>query len=519
MEARIVAKDPGAWSNKHRTFTQPVEALYDVWNPTLADGASPVEGLRATVRALGGLVREAVRDGARLRAVGSGWSISEVAATGGRVVNTKPLNWLFSVSPGSVSPAYAGDREGLVFAQCGASVAQLDEHLAARGRALRAHGASNGQTVVGAFSTGSHGSAIDGGALQDGVVGLHLVVGGERHVWLERASYPVASASFVGRLETELVRDDALFEAALVGLGAFGIVHAALLETEPLFLLEAHRARAPLGGPLGGPLRDALGRLDFGGLALPDARARPHHFDVVVNPYDLDRGAYYTVMYRRPYRDDYDRIEGGDWGLRPGDDFLHVAGVVSDEVPALIPGLVNGVMNARYRPYAGRTGTLGEVFSYNTIHGRASTGSAVGVPLGRAAEALDLLLETAAAHGPFAGVLGLRYVRASRGLLAFTRFPVTCVIDLDGVDSARTRAFFEHAWDALAASGIPHAYHWGKAGPFDAARLRTLYGPALDGWRAARRHLLGPAVAPVFASPFLERAGLDAVPAGPPLHA
>ena len=77
------------------------------------------------------------------------------------------------------------------------------------------------------------------------------------------------------------------------------------------------------------------------------------------------------------------------------------------------------------------------------MHG--STGSALGVPLERTDEALDLLLSVTHERGPFAGVYGLRYVKQSRALLGFTRFGTTCVFDLDGVDSKRTRTFFERA--------------------------------------------------------------------------
>lgn len=514
MLARIVEKAQSEWRNKHHNFTQRIDRLYDVWNPDVSDAGARVEGLRATVSALQSLIEGAITDGVRLRAIGSGWSISDVAATDGRAVNTKPLNWLFGVSESSVSTRYAGRKEDLVFAQCGASVAQLNEHLVGKRRSLKTQGASNGQTIVGAFSTGSHGSALSREAIQDHVVGLHLIVGPARHVWLERASYPVASTPFVERLGAELVRDDTLFDAALVSFGSFGVIHAVMIETEPLFLLEAHRMRRPLDDGL----RRAIGTLDFSALALPDSAAPPHHFDAVVNPYNTAGGAFFTVMYKRPYRSDYPRLEGSHWGTRPGDDFLHVVGTLSDEVPALIPRLVNEVMNTRYRAFSSRWGTLGEIFSYNTIHGRASTGSALGVPLHRAQEALDLVLSITEQDGPFAGVYGLRYVKGSKALLGFTRFDTTCVIDLDGVDSRRTRTFFQRVWHAFEEAGIPHTFHWGKAGAFDSDRIRRMYGTAVDDWLAARHTLLDAASRAAFSSPFLERSGLDAdLGGGPPV--
>jgi hypothetical protein len=354
------------------------------------------------------------------------------------------------------------------------------------------------------------------GGVENYVVGLHLIVGSNRHVWLERASYPVVSDSFVDKLETELVRDDELFEAALVSFGSFGIIHAVMIETDPIYLLEASRTRAPYDNAF----KAAIGALDFSGIQTPYPDQRPRHFDAVINPYDLENGAFYTVMYRRPYRNDYrpipevDDEEAGGWGIRPGDDFLNVAGLLTDEVPALVPSIVNRVINGQYSEFDDRWGTIGEIFSYNTIHGSGSTGSALGVPLERANEAVDVLLSATEQHGPFAGVYGLRYVRRSAAKLGFTRFDTTCVIDVDGVDSRRSRAFFERVWQAFDDADIPHTFHWGKAGPFDRDRIRSMYGQAVEEWLLSRQRLLDVDAQDLFSSPFLRRAGLDEIVPG-----
>lgn len=507
MNARIVKKNPGKWTNKHNTVTQPIDRLYDIWNPKIASANEKVEALDVTVQAMQSLIEDAIADNHRLRAIGSGWSISDVAAMDGRIVNTKPLNWIFQISEGSVSGSYEGSNQDLLLAQCGASIAQLNEHLVGRERSLKTQGASNGQTIVGAFSTGSHGSAIDIGAIENYVVGLHLIVGPSRHIWLERASYPVVSDQFVQKLHTELVRNDSLFNAALVSFGSFGIIHAAMIETEPIFLLESHRMQAPVDDVF----QNAINSLDFSELPTPEPNLRPYHFDVVINPYDLDDGAFYTVMYKRPYRNDYPPLGTGDWGTRPGDDFLHIVGLLSDDVPALIPSIVNGVINGQYRTFSGRWGTIGEIFSYTSIHGGGSTGSALGIPLERTNEALELLLSVIDQHGPFAGVFGLRFVKKSKALLGFTRFDRTCVIDIDGADSKRTRTFFRKVWDAFDETGIPYTLHWGKAGDFTRKRVWRMYDSSVDEWLSSRQLLLDENTRFVFSNPFLERAGLDEI--------
>jgi hypothetical protein len=54
--------------------------------------------------------------------------------------------------------------------------------------------------------------------MPDYVVGMHLVVGPDRDVWIERASYPVLSDALVEVLGAQLIRDVTLFNSALVSL-------------------------------------------------------------------------------------------------------------------------------------------------------------------------------------------------------------------------------------------------------------------------------------------------------------
>ena len=200
LKARVIPQAYPHWVNAHETFKQQFDRFYDIGNPPEAAQGTRIEKLRATISALQRLVREAVRDNVQLRALGSGWSFSKVAATDGIMLNTTYLNWILPISRASVDPAYPGDRTRLRFAQCGTSIFELNRHLAKKGLSLKTSGASNGQTIAGALSTGTHGSAFDFGAIQDFIVGLHLIVGPSSHVWLQRASYPVVRKAFAQKL-------------------------------------------------------------------------------------------------------------------------------------------------------------------------------------------------------------------------------------------------------------------------------------------------------------------------------
>ncbi len=501
-----------SWQNKHETYTQGLRQVLQAVNDPFGTGTQ-FERYNRTTKALRGLVQRAVREGARLRAFGGGWSFSGAPATDGYLLDTSPLNLWFPVRPGMIHPDYPGPRDGLYFLQCGNSIAGLNRNLLTQQRSLRTTGASNGQSIVGAMSTGTHGSAIDIGAVQDCVVGIHLIAGPDRHLWIERASRPAASDEFARLLGAELRRHDDLFNAVLVSFGAFGLIHGVMIETEPVFLFEMHRIRQPLDDRL----RRVITTLDFTGAGLPGGNARPRHFDVVINPYDMEDGVYVTAMYQRPFRRDYPRPPQG--GLAPGDDVLQFVGTVTDVLPALIPGVMTAVVTSQYKTTTTAIlGTTNDIFPTTTTRGRAA-GMAIAVPAERALETMELILDINRRDGPFPCLTALRFVPGTQALLGFTRFERTCVVDVDGTLSARTRRFYSLIWQALAISGIPYALHWGKMLALSAAEVRRLYGANVDRWLSARRELLTPELQRTFSNRFLEDLGLASSPTsdGPPL--
>src|SRR5205085_7992332 len=112
-------------------------------------------------------------------------------ADNGIMLDTKQLNLLFPIAANSVSTSYQGDPAKLFFAQCGNGVWEISNFLQSKNLSLKTSGASNGQTIAGVIATSAHGSSIDVGAVQDFVVGLHIIVSPTRHVYLERKSAPV----------------------------------------------------------------------------------------------------------------------------------------------------------------------------------------------------------------------------------------------------------------------------------------------------------------------------------------
>src|SRR5690606_31436258 len=148
------------------------------------------------------LIKHAIDNDISLRAMGNGWSFSDVAVCDGGVVDTKALRLSFWIPRKFIADAYINTGKGtadLFLVQCGMSILDLNEKLEKEAnpkRSIKASGASNGQSIAGATATGTHGSAFRVGAVHDAIVGIHLVVSPTRHVWLERASYPIVSDEF-----------------------------------------------------------------------------------------------------------------------------------------------------------------------------------------------------------------------------------------------------------------------------------------------------------------------------------
>lgn len=513
-EARIVFKDIGTWKNKHLNVKSPVQGLFDVWNPTPSEGNN-IERFRGTVAGIQGLIKLAKDESTTLRAYGGAWSLSDTAVTTGYMMNTKALNMRGKLNPESISSTYAGEAESLFVFQCGVSVQEANTYLASRNRALKTTGASNGQSMAGAVSTGTHGAAFGFGSMQDYVVALHLITDEDRHVLVERSTYPVVSDDFIDRLGAERVSDDDIFNSALVGFGSFGVLHAMVVETIPLYLLRMYRFRHELDGTL----RSVASTLDFSSLPMPRTE-EPYCFQIALNLNDIESGAYVTAMYKDP-DGPYEPPVVNDEGYGPGDDLLAFIGQLGDLVPALIPAALKALVGAFYPTpplgtegegkYFKEEGRPGEIFRSTSVRGEG-TSMEIGFPFDRASEVIDVLLEAAASKGPVGGMVGIRYVKSSKGTLAFTNHtPITCTVELQGVNSNRNLEVFEEIWSIMDAKDIPYTFHWGQVHNLDAARTRSAYGSTkVDRWIEARKALLGDDVRRVFNNDMIVRCGLDA---------
>jgi hypothetical protein len=450
------------------------------------------------------LVGRAFAERRRLRAVGGAWSFSDVAAVpGGWVLSTGFANRLAQVPPGDIVPGYGGDRDGLFLLQTGVSVGELNMAIERRGRSLLTSGASNGQTFVGAAATGTHGSAIDQPGIQGHVRALQLIPAPDRNLWIEPASRPLTDGRLARDLGATLVRDDRLFEAVLVGLGAFGVIHAVVVQTAPRFLLSARRDRVPLTAGVEAAMRgeryDQLGALSGPG--------RPWFFQSVVNNH-IDKGhAYVTVMDRL----DWDPAHALDYEQQPkygpGYNLAVIAANLLEKFPGLTPFVTKQVLADQLGSRQWPPRSWGEAFNFTTPRG-GTVGASFAVPAERTLEALAVAEAALKRVGKAPVAFACRYAVKSPGLLAFTRHDRSAIIDIDGLDAPATRKVMVATLADMKAHGIPHAEHWGKINQMTAASVRDAYGSDLESWIKARTDLLDRDGEYVFGSALLDRLGM-----------
>lgn len=193
------------------------------------------------------VVAEATDQGRELHAIGSGWAFEDAATSAEWVVSLENLkSELTTVVPAALTAQWRtrqadATQDSLVHVQTGIEIGELNDLLAGRMLAMRTLGGSNGQTLAGAVSTSTHGGDVAMGPLPDQVRALHLVTAGGRELWIERASAPVTTNAPLQAALTcpgvKIIRDDDIFDAAVVSVGRFGVIHAMVLQVTPAFKL------------------------------------------------------------------------------------------------------------------------------------------------------------------------------------------------------------------------------------------------------------------------------------------
>jgi len=507
------------WKNWHFTVSANIKGVYQIWYP--AD--MPPYGA-ATINRCTRQIQRAIADAKQknfpVRALGHGWSLSEAPTTTGALIDISRLNAMKPLRLDQLDPAYPGsqDPSALWLIQGGAYISEINRIIEGDqfGRSMFTSGAANGQTIVGATATGTHGSVLTSGALHDHIVAIHLLAGPTAQYWIERASYPVLKPNLAASLGAALIRDDNIFNAVVLGLGAFGVIANVVLETRPRMLLLARNIDQDAAGhplELDAAMRHVIETLDFTSHPVtqsPTGLVPPYFFQPIIDATSNPPRVIVMLMYEKPwqagYVPDY-RMSASKFG--PGYDFLSVVGPLLD---IFQPGVAMFAQIARAELFTpgDKTGSWGELFGFKTPRTKVASGS-VAVPINRILDALDVLINMNQQMGPVPLVFGCRYVRKSQALLAKNRWDPTVVISLDGIHNQASLNFLTAIPAAMDAQGIPFTQHWGKTNGYTAARVQAMFGADYNAWIAARHQLLPNATdRAMFDNSYMQARGLAA---------
>lgn len=199
---RVAADGSAHWINWAKTATASPTAVFRPGNPSeIADA-----------------VTESANRNLCVRALGSGHSFTDIAASEGAVLDLSGWRGIESADVDS----------GRVAVRSGTTLRELNTALDALGLAMSNLGDIDAQTIAGAISTGTHGTGMTLGGLATQVEALDVIQADGSTVSYSAGQNPE------------------LLAAAAVGLGALGVISVVHLRCEPAFLLSADERPQPL---------------------------------------------------------------------------------------------------------------------------------------------------------------------------------------------------------------------------------------------------------------------------------
>lgn len=353
--------------------------------------------------------------------------------------------------------AVEGDR---VRVHGGTRLHALNAELEAEGLALPVLGSIDHQSIAGAVSTGTHGSAVGLGNLASLVRGMRLVTG-------------------TGEV-LDLDAHDPRLDGLRVALGAGGVITELTLDVVPAFRLR--EVATPM------PIDDAVADLD--------AIARSAPF---VKVWWLPHTGTAIVFRAEPTREPSTFSRTGRWLDERVVNQVAFRGILGlgGRFAGLVPTL-NRLVGQAYFQERVRVGRSHEVFhlAMPPVHREME----YAVPMARAAEALGAQVELVRREGLRVNFIAeARFVAADDGWISPAHGQAVCQLGAyigHGHDVARYYAGFEAAM--LALGGRPH---WGKEWFADPAVVRSRY-PRMGDWAALVAELDPDRV---FRGPYVER--------------
>ena len=502
--AEVIHLGQQVWANYHKTAACNLKDRIELANGEEANGRL---FLKSAAEAVFALLQEAKQYDIPVRPIGAGWSPAPInIVEDGWLIETMRLNRTFKIDSKDVHTDSAIAAEALLLVQCGATVDEVYESAEQLDRSLRTGGASNGQSFAGACATGTHGSVWREGGIQDHVRAIQLVTP-DRILWVS-PKQAVLSDDFIAETGAEIIRDDKIFAACQLHVGAMGFITAMLIETDPIYMVRNIQKAVKID-------REHIDWLcqgkftefsrEFG------LNEEPYFQQLILNPFDpFDKKALLRFLYKRPYDASIPLPPPPKMGA--GYDALTLLGKAMANTDLFKADILQLAMEKGYPknmdvddPEA--IATWGNTTEEHAPIGNLFNGS---VTLDRSllSEAFDLIINSFR-DGGGGTVVTLRFLSKAQGLLAPAHWDHNVVIDFDGPNVESSHNGYKKVVEALDDAEIAFTRHWGKTNNLDERRVKRDYEQQFADWKWAQAQIMPDEKdRKVFASEDLQKLGL-----------
>ena len=191
-----------------------------------------------TISQLQDIIAQAEAGNHKIKAVGSGHSFSDVAPTNDYLIFTHQLNQPLVIDHSLLTDNAKNLK--LFETQSGITLHDLNQVLDNQHLALSTMGSFDAQTIIGAISTGTHGTGLQPGSVSGMVRSIVLVSSG-RKVFRIEPSVGISDPRKFNSPDIQLLQDDTTFYSVLVSMGCMGIIYSLIIEVMDSYWLDENR--------------------------------------------------------------------------------------------------------------------------------------------------------------------------------------------------------------------------------------------------------------------------------------
>jgi hypothetical protein len=446
-----------------------------------------------------------------MRAVATGLSFSDILQTDDTLV---VLTDMTSDTPPRVLLPLEEDlwrdpvpTEARVRVIAGARIRELNSALADAGLAFENLGGYDGQTLIGAISTSTHGSGLYLGPLPSMVRSLDLVTTDGALYRIEPEMGITDPDKFRRRYGASMIlkQNDRWFRSCVVSLGCMGVIYSATVAVRPSYRLIEHKRLSTWSRTRS----ELAARTPFG---------KFRHLEVYVNPYRRRDGDYSCLVVERniarpeaakiPVPES--RLAAEELVFRPTtqEGLLRLI----EGNPRLIPSILEygleqletgptGHLDDSYRVY-----NIGKINTARVLSGEYFLPMKDNVFLAAVQRLLDVIEDNRRQGVYQTAPLSLRFVKASDAYLSMAYARETCALEIAMFteEHGAREALLSYEQALYEFDARPH---WGQSNELTGTKgwLRSAYGEACQ-WLSVYRELNHKGV---FDNAFTDRMGLS----------